>query len=321
MRWQPTLTTAGITAPTLRADYTAASRRVLRRERAPYLALRLLAEPRLVPYLTAGLAFMNLVDDTAEGPDPETALRALAARVDAALAEAAATGGEGGEGRDGIDDGDGGDGTGGTTPDAVLRAYAHAVATRGLPRTWIDRFLAGAAGAETTAGTSGFADEGEFQAYLDAYSWPGILVFTGLQYEGGPTPEQAAAWRRFVDAAQRVDFLADLAGDLADGRLCIPRARLDEHGVTRAALAVGADTPQVRALLAAECGRARTALAAAADVVDHADPGLRRVGRTMIDLMGHQLDLVEAAGTRAARRDTGYGLLAPLRILAAARRS
>ncbi|MGG8409639.1 squalene/phytoene synthase family protein [Streptomyces sp. 12297] len=179
-------------------------------------------------------------------------------------------------------------------------------------------FLAGAASAE--AQFDGFAAEADFQDYLDAYAWPGIVVFTGLQYRGGPDEEQAAGWRRFVDAAQRVDFLADLAGDLGGGRLCIPRDRLAEHGVTREDLEQARDTEGVRALLAAECGLAREALDASAGIVDLADPGLRAVGRTMRELMAHQLTQVEDAGVRALRRDIGYGLLAPLRILTQARR-
>ncbi|MBT2482666.1 squalene/phytoene synthase family protein [Streptomyces sp. ISL-94] len=293
--WRTTLTAAGISGTRLREDYTHAARRVLRREPAPYLALRLLAAPPLVPWLAAGLAFMNLVDDVAEtGTPPQraAALAALTEQVDAAL-------------------------TSGDSSDPVLRAYAHAVHSRALPPHWVSRFLEGAATAE--AGFDGFATEEDFQAYLDAYAWPGVLVFTGLQYQGGPDPEQAAGWRRFVDAAQRVDFLADLAGDLADGRLCIPRDRLAEHSVTRADLEQGRDTPAVRALLADETRRARAALDATDGHLGLAAPGLRPVVATMLQLMAQQLTAVERAGTTAVRRDTGYGLVAPLRILLRAR--
>ncbi|MEU6314378.1 squalene/phytoene synthase family protein [Streptomyces sp. NPDC047014] len=295
-RWSTTLTTAGIADPRLREDYTHAARRVLRRESAPYLALRLLAAPPLVPALASGLAFMNLVDDVAEtGSLRERAdgLAALTERVEAALRT-------------------------GDSPDPVLRAYAHAVDTRGLPAHWVSRFLEGAATAE--AGFDGFADEDAFQGYLDAYAWPGVLVFTGLQYQGGPDPEQAAGWRRFTEAAQRVDFLADLHGDLAEGRLCLPRARLAEHGVTRADLEAARDTPAVRALLAAETRRARASLDATRGLLDLAVPGLRPVVATMADLMAHQLTAVERAGAGALRRDVGYGTVAPLRILLRAAR-
>lgn len=293
--WRTTLTAAGISGTRLRQDHTHAARRVLRREPAPYLTLRLLAAPPLVPWLTTGLAFMNRVDDTAEtGTRQEraTALADLAAQVGTALET-------------------------GQSPDPLLRAYAHAADARGLPAHWVTRFLRGAATAE--AGFDGFATEEDFQHYLDAYAWPGLLVFTGLQYRGGPDAEQAAGWRRFVDAAQRVDFLADLAGDLREGRLCIPRARLAAHSVTRADLERGRDTPAVRALLADETARARTALDAGADILDLTEPGLRPVVATLRELMAHQLTAVERAGAAALRRDTGYGLLAPLRTLLRAR--
>ncbi|WP_073908335.1 phytoene/squalene synthase family protein [Streptomyces sp. CB00455] len=293
--WRTTLTAAGISGTRLRDDYTHAARGVLRREPAPYLTLRLLAAPPLVPCLAAGLAFMNLVDDTAETGTPAqrtTALAALSGRVEAALAS-------------------------GESPDPLLRAYSHAVHSRGLPAHWVSRFLAGAATAEAVF--DGFADEEDFQTYLDEYAWPGVLVFTGLQYQGGPGLEQAAGWRRFVDAAQRIDFLADLASDLADGRLCIPRASLAEHSVTRADLERAHDTPAVRALLAAETRRARTALDATDGILELAGPGLRPVIAAMTQLMAHQLTAVERAGAAVLRRDTGYGLSAPLRILLRAR--
>lgn len=293
--WRTTLTAAGICGTRLRDDYTHAARRVLRREPAPYLALRLLAAPPLVPWLAAGLAFMNLVDDVAEtGTPAERAanLAALTGRVEAALKT-------------------------GDSPEPVLRAYAHAVDSRALPAHWVTRFLEGAATAE--AGFDGFGAEEDFQDYLDAYAWPGVMVFTGLQYQGGPDAEQAAGWRRFTDAAQRVDFLADLAGDLAQGRLCIPRARLDEHAVSRADLERARDTPAVRALLAAETRRARAALDATGGILDLVEPGLRPVTGVMAELMAHQLAAVERAGAAALRTDVGYGLVAPLRTLLRAR--
>ncbi|MFE2879961.1 squalene/phytoene synthase family protein [Streptomyces roseus] len=293
--WRTTLTAAGISDPRLREDYTHVARRVLRREPAPYVTLRLLVAPPLVPWLTAGVAFMNLVDDVAETGTPQersAGLAALTGQVETALKT-------------------------GDSPDPLIRAYVHAVATRGLPAHWVSRFLEGAATAE--AGFEGFGTEEDFQAYLDAYAWPGVLVFTGLQYRGGPDEEQAAGWRRFVDAAQRVDFLADLAGDLAAGRLCLPRARLAEHSVTRADLERARDTPAVRALLADEARRARAALAATEGILGLVEPGLRPVTAAMTELMGHQLAAVERAGTRALRKDVGYGLAAPVRTLLRAR--
>lgn len=293
--WRTTLTAAGISGQDLRVPYTAAARRVRRREPAPYLVLRLLAAPALVPHVAAGIAFMNLVDDVAEHGSPEQradGLRELTARVERAL-------------------------DGGPADDPVLRAYAHTVAVRGLPRHWVTDFLKGAAEAE--ARFTGFDTERDFEEYLDVYAWPGVMVSTGVQYPGGPDEEAARGWRRFVDAAQRVDFLADLAGDLREGRLCLPRERLAAFGVERAELERAADTPGVRALLADGAARAGAALEAARGVVGLADPGLRPVVRTMVELMEHQLRAVERAGTGALREDVGYGLVAPLRVLLRAR--
>ncbi|MER5779440.1 squalene/phytoene synthase family protein [Streptomyces sp. NPDC002039] len=293
--WRTTLTAAGISGSRQRADFTHAARRVARREPAPYAALRLLAAPPLQPWLAAGLAFMNRVDDVAETGTARRRTAGLAALEEDF--EAAVRTGAG--------------------ADPLVRAYAHAVNTRGLPVRWVSRFIEGAVTFE--AAFDGFATEADFQDYLDAYAWPAVLAFVGLQYQGGPDEEQAAGWRRFVEAAQRVDFLADLASDLAEGRLCIPRARLAEHGVTRADLEQARDTPAVRALLDSERGLARTALDATDGLVDLAVPGLRPMIATMAELMTHQLAAVERAGVKALREDIGYGLVAPMRTLLRAR--
>lgn len=167
--WRTTLTAAGVSGSRLRDDYTYAARRVLRREPAPYLALRMLAAPPLVPFLAAGLAFMNLVDDVAETGTPQqraAGLAALSERVEAALKS-------------------------GDSPDPLLRAYAHAVASRGLSPHWVSRFLAGAATAE--AGFDGFEAEEDFQAYLDAYAWPGCWSSPGSSTGAAPTPNRRRA--------------------------------------------------------------------------------------------------------------------------------
>ncbi|MGK4581389.1 squalene/phytoene synthase family protein [Kitasatospora sp. HPMI-4] len=295
--WRRTLTAAGISEAPVRAAYTAAARRVVRREQAPYLALRLLAEPALVPFLVAGLAFMNLVDDVAENGTLDQRVRDLRELGECTTRVLAS----------------------GRSSEPVLAAYAHAVAARGLPTDRVSAFLDGAATVE--AAFAGFGTDDDYQAYLDDYACPGVLVFAGLQYQDGPDAAAVAGWRRFVDAAQRVDFLADLAGDLREGRLCIPRDRLDRHGITRAELERGADGPAVRALLAELRGQAGAALEEARDVVELSVPGLRPVVRAMVELMECQLRAVERAGAGALRRDVGYGVVAPLRVLGRARRA
>lgn len=89
--------------------------------------------------------------------------------------------------------------------------------------------------------------------------------------------------------------------------------------MTRTDLEQARDTPAVRGLLATECERARTALAATDGIADLAEPGLRPVVTAMTELMAHQLTAVEKAGVGALRKDVGYGLAAPLRTLLRAR--
>ncbi len=76
--------------------------------------------PELVPWPAAGLAFMNRVDDVAE--------TGTADRRAAGLEELGA------EVRRALETGD--------SPDPLLRAYAHAVDSRGLPADWVFRSLA-----------------------------------------------------------------------------------------------------------------------------------------------------------------------------------
>jgi len=58
-------------------------------------------------------------------------------------------------------------------------------------------------------------------------------------------------------ALQLTNILRDVRGDLERGRVYLPLADLEEHGVTIDDLKRGVMTPAVRSLLAFECGRAR----------------------------------------------------------------
>ncbi len=58
-------------------------------------------------------------------------------------------------------------------------------------------------------------------------------------------------------ALQLTNIIRDVSEDLARGRLYLPLEDLDAHGCTPEMLAAGTLTPEVRALIAFECGRAR----------------------------------------------------------------
>ncbi|MFB6516677.1 hypothetical protein [Streptomyces sp. NPDC056401] len=87
-----------------------------------------------------------------------------------------------------------------------------------------------------------------------------------MQYQGGPDAEQAAGWRRFVDAAQRVDFLDLTAPGLR--AVAATMAELMEHqltaveragaGALRKDVGYGFTAP-LRTLVRARARRPRTA--------------------------------------------------------------
>ncbi|MFD0500797.1 squalene/phytoene synthase family protein [Streptomyces rhizosphaericus] len=109
----------------------------------------------------------------------------------------------------------------------------------------------------------------------------------------------------YIDGSQRLDFVNDLAEDLADGRLNLVRETLDAHGVTRADLENAWDTAAIRGLLAQLLGEARECLSTSRSMVGLAPPEGRPLFRAMIEI---ELLMATAAATK------GPGLLrAPAR--------
>lgn len=74
----------------------------------------------------------------------------------------------------------------------------------------------------------------------------------------GCRSDDAAAYALNLGVAlQLTNIIRDIPEDLARGRLYLPLADLAAHGCTPDAIAAGVLTPDVRALIAFECGRAR----------------------------------------------------------------
>ncbi|MGW0658913.1 squalene/phytoene synthase family protein [Streptodolium elevatio] len=149
---------------------------------------------------------------------------------------------------------------GGTADHPLMRAYLNSCETRGLPWRWVEDYLTGA---RVDLDFSEFATEADYQRYIDQLSWPFAMATAGLVHPGGGGDQWAEGCRWLADGCQRSDFLMDLAEDMRGGRLYLPLDALARHGVSRADLAEGRDTPGVRALLAEVVGQARTALGAA----------------------------------------------------------
>ncbi|WP_324606811.1 squalene/phytoene synthase family protein [Kitasatospora phosalacinea] len=224
--WERALDAAGVREPGLRAAYGRQREQVAAYKREVALAAGLLLPPATVPHVIAATAFMHRTDDLLDSGPPD-ARRAASARWREQVTAA-------------LDAGD--------SADRDLRPLLDSVAARPVLRGRVLDFLAVA---DADLDFAGFATEDDYQAYLDGYSLPGFMVVAALLGPDGDQRAYRAACRTFIDSSQRLDFVNDLAEDLADGRLTLPRQTLAEHGVTRADLERPAATPAVRALLGA----------------------------------------------------------------------
>ncbi|WP_188297278.1 phytoene/squalene synthase family protein [Streptomyces sp. CBMA156] len=271
-RWERALDAAGVREAGLRADYGRQREQVARYRREAMLAADLLLPARMVPHVLAATAFMHRTDTLLDsGPLAER--RAASARWQRQVTDSLATG---------------------RTDDPELRPLLHSIDAHPVLRDRVLDFLA-ATGADLDF--TGFATEQDYQAYVDGYSLPGFMVVAALIGPDGDQSEYRAACRTFIDGSQRLDFVNDLAEDLADGRLNIPGQDLAEHGVTRADLEQARDLPTVRALLGALLDRADRTLAEGRAVIDRVPPAHRPMVRCIVG--------VEELTSAAARADLG----------------
>jgi squalene synthase HpnC len=88
-----------------------------------------------------------------------------------------------------------------------------------------------------------------------------------LYIMGAATPDRIAASDRVCTALQVIEHSQDVAEDLANDRVYLPRRDMDDHGVTEADLAQPAAGPNVTALLRFEADRAARLLDAGAPLV------------------------------------------------------
>lgn len=302
--WRHTLDRAGIADPALRDAYTAQRRLVTRFDRATFLGVRLLLPAELVPDVVAATAFMhhtdNLLDQDTDGRAARTAFTAWERRVQEALADG------NGKGEGNASDGDG---------DRLLRALAHTVARRPVLGDVVAEYLVAA---PADAGWRGFAAEADFQAYVDAYSLPAFLLVASLLAPSDGWAGYRAACRTFVEAAQRLDFLEDVAEDLRAGRLGIPEDALARHGLTRAALERGAPAGDFAGLVHEVAATTRRGLADARRLIDIVPPPYRPMTRALVDLQVHRLRAAERGGVALLEGPARRPVAAALGTLAGA---
>ncbi|MBB5122983.1 phytoene/squalene synthetase [Streptomyces eurocidicus] len=290
--WDRTLTVAGVGDPALRDAYTRQRALVSAYRRHAYAAVRLLLPTALVPHVIAATAFMHhtdsLLDESPAGPEGDDGYAAWEKEV-----------------RDGLATGE--------SAHPVLRALLHTVGAHPGLRSHVEEFLTGA---PLDRHFTGFADEADYQRYVDAYSLPAFMLIACLLLAPDADPGDARALcRAYIDGSQRLDFVNDLADDLRDGRLTLPARDLEHHAVSRTDLEHRRDTPGTRALLHDHLGRARRDLLTSRRLPELAPPAHRSFIRAAIALEVRTAEAAAAKGTGVLRSSARPSLRAALRIL------
>ncbi|WP_406195130.1 squalene/phytoene synthase family protein [Kitasatospora sp. NBC_01560] len=288
--WEKALDAAGIGEPGLREDYGRQRRRVTRYKPEAVLAARLLLPARLVPHVIAATAYMHRTDSLLDSGPPD-GRKAAYARWEQEVADGLAGGG---------------------TDHPELRPLLNTVAVHPALREAALEHLAGAA---ADLDFAGFATEADYQRYVDAYSLPAFMVVATLLGPDGDRTAYRSACRTFIDASQRLDFVSDLAEDLADGRLTVPEQYLGAHGVTRGDLERGRNLPAVRAMVTDQLDRVDRTLAEGRAVVGLVPPAHRPMVRCMIGLDELTSRAARADVPALLRRSAGPARPAALRLL------
>ncbi|MFD0574485.1 phytoene/squalene synthase family protein [Kitasatospora gansuensis] len=288
-RWERALDAAGVHDPGLRADYGRQRQQVAAYKREVAVATGLLLPAALVPHVIAAAAFMHRTDTLLDS-GPAADRRAASARWERKVSESLAAG---------------------RSDNPEIRPLLHSVeAHPGLRDRVVDYLAAATADLEF----AGFATEDDYQRYVDGYSLPAFMVVATLLGPDGDQTAYRAACRTFIDAGQRLDFVNDLAEDLADGRLTLPAQTLAEHGVTRTDLEQARTGPAVLALLTDQLDRVDRTLTAGRAVIGLVPAAHRPMVRCLV-----RVDELTSAAARSAARlccaVASPGKFAALRLL------
>ncbi|MCF3132098.1 squalene/phytoene synthase family protein [Streptomyces olivochromogenes] len=297
IRWSAALTRAGITDPRLRETYDAQRRPVRRFALHEYVAVRLLLPARLHPPVIAAVAYMHATDELIDAGDVtarQAALRAWDAETTKALAS-----------------------SGPPAQDALLALWD---TTRRHPHMGA-RVRAFLDGAPVEAAWTGFDTEDDFQAYVDSYSLPGLMLTASLL---APDPTAGAdepfvrGCRALIEGWQRCDFLADLPEDAASGRIGIPADELARYGLKFDDLRARSEAcaPALEKLVRAQADLAEAALAGCRTLPSLVAAEHQPFLDALIAVQELQLHAVRHAGGSLLRHGTGPSGPASLRVLA-----
>lgn len=296
IRWSTALTRAGITDPRLRRAYDTQRTFVRKFALHEYVAARLLLPAQLHPPVIAAVAYMHATDELIDAGDVSARRAALSSWDDETTR--ALKGSEPPE------------------QDILLALWD---TTRRHPHM-ADRVRAFLDGAPVEASWAGFDTEADFQAYVDGYSLPALMLTASLM---APEPDAGAddpfvrGCRSLIEGWQRSDFLADLSDDAASGRVGIPRDELNRHGLKFEDLQSksAACMPALEHLVRTQTDRAEAALAECRVLPSLVAAEHRPFLDALIAVQELRLRAVRNAGGSLLHQEAGPPALASLRVL------
>ncbi|WP_329596101.1 squalene/phytoene synthase family protein [Streptomyces pseudovenezuelae] len=293
--WNQSLDAAGIREPELRRDYGAQRESVARFRRASYLAARLLLPRAVLPHVVAATAVMHHGDNLLDtGPKPQRV--AAWASWEQAVRKA-------------LDNG--------ASDDPLIRTLLHTRAAYPRLGDVVEEYLSTATAELEFAG---FDTEADYQAYVDAYSLPAFMLVASLLGPERADEDFRAGCRMFIDGSQRLDFVNDLAEDLAEGRLGIPTETLERFSVTAKDLAERHESSRVRELVESQIETARASLLAAKALPAlTANPNAVLL-EAVIEIELLTADAALARGAQLLRGAVSPPVVGSLRVMLAARR-
>ncbi|MGW2017649.1 squalene/phytoene synthase family protein [Streptomyces sp. NPDC001927] len=285
--WTWALDRAGVREPRLRRDYTEQRRAVRRFATAEYAAARLLLPAALLPHVVAAVAFMHDTDDRIDRGAVDERAAALV-EWDGLVRKAFAEG---------------------DSALPVLRCLVRTAERHPDVRVYVEGFLQGC---EREVAWRAIADEEELEEYVREYSLPALMLTACLL-----APADASARAVFTDgchrlirAMQRIDFLEDLAEDVAAGRPGVPADAVARHGADLSRPGVALDR-----LVSEQADRAAADLAAAGPLMGVVDATYRPFVRALVGVQRLRLDAVRRAGASLAARGSGPSARAAVVLL------
>ncbi|MEV0173227.1 squalene/phytoene synthase family protein [Streptomyces sp. NPDC050803] len=293
-RWSTALAHTGIRDPRLRQDYDAQRRLVRRFDPHAYLAARLLLPARLHPPVVAAVAFMHETDDLIDSGDVDTRQEALRSWADQ-VAEALTHG----------------------SGNATLRALAHTVQRHQQLASRVTDFLDGAS---VEAAWTGFQTEDDFQAYVDQYCLPALMLTASLfapPAESGRDAPFHQACRKLIEAWQRIDHLTDLREDAEQGAVGIPHVTLAKYGMKpEHLLRQPPDAPAVGLLVVDQARLAGEALQECQTLPGLVEPEFRPFVKALISVQELRLAALRRKGGAVLTGGARPPVVATVRVLA-----